>query len=101
MNLDSKIHYILEYNPVIGWFHHNRGTAPLNTFNNFQISEKMGDPLFSVFEKLMKEKYEIKDTRDFPKHKNPSETVIKKEWDHFLKVIEAVDKRRAPFSEKA
>ncbi len=101
MNLDIKIHYILEYNPVIGWFHHNRGTAPLNTFNNFQISEKMEDTLFSVFEKLMVSKYDIKDTRDFPKHKNPSETVIKKEWDYFLKVIEAVDKRRTLLAEKA
>lgn len=104
MKLDNKILYYLEYNPVTGQFHHNTGKAPLNTFDFYQISELMDDTLFAVFQELMESKYDIKDTREFPthlpSHLNPAVSRIKKEWQYFLKVIEAVDKRRVLFAEK-
>lgn len=98
MILDDKILYYLEYNPVNGCWHHDTGRAIPNTFNFYQISEKMDDFLFSVFSDLMNDKYKIKDTKEFPKHKNPSPEVIKKEWTYFLKVLDNVNHKMSVFS---
>ncbi|MDF7818070.1 hypothetical protein P1X15_10710 [Runella sp. MFBS21] len=95
----NKLLYFLEYNPINGCWHYDTGRATPNTFDFYQISEKMDDFLFGVFTELMEEKYEIKDTRDFPNHKNPTPSTIKKEWSYFLKVLNKVNDKVVSFSE--
>ena len=90
MILDKKPYY-LEYNPVHGCWYYNNGRASSNTFNFYRISDKMDSFLFGPFTELMEDKYQIKDVRDFPNHKNPSPITMKKEWDYFLKVLNKVN----------
>ncbi|MFN8348625.1 MAG: hypothetical protein U0X91_26725 [Spirosomataceae bacterium] len=90
MILDKNPYY-LEYNPVYGCWYYNNGDSASDTFNFHRISEKMDCFLFGPFTELMDDKYQIKDIRDFPNHKNPSPITMKKEWDYFLKVLNKVN----------
>jgi hypothetical protein len=84
--------YILEYNPVTGFWHHNAGRYETNTNNFFQISPKMKDTYFNLFGILMEKRFEIKDTRENKKHKNPPPEMIKREFELFMDAIEELEK---------